>query len=426
MALSKPKIGPRTATALLWALRAAVGAVFIVSGWAKCVDLQGFCLKIGEYLTALGWQLPQELVLMGATGVATLEFVTGIMLATGSLRRVAVWTAAGFMAVMLPLTLWIAVADPVSDCGCFGDLIVLSNPATFIKNLAISAGVVLLWLYNTRRRGLYPPLIQWLVITVSWAYPLFIGYTGYQTQPLVDFRPFRMGSVLFGENDDSDASCFVYERDGEERKFPLDALPDSTWTFVRSEAPEAETGSITVYSPDGEDVTDEVVEYVTDTPRVLVLVVSDPESQFMTRAHYLQELRDYLSEGGVGMLALVGASGQGFDRWQRLTRPNFPAYEAEDTALKMLVRGSAAVVYLRDGVIQWKSTLGALSPELPYSRSRAGEVLDSIRPIDSGGPMWVCTALYLAAMLLLFGLGKSPKLLALLRRLCSRKKSLPV
>lgn len=426
MALSKPKIGPRTATALLWALRAAVGAVFIVSGWAKCVDLQGFCLKIGEYLTALGWQLPQELVLMGATGVATLEFVTGIMLATGSLRRVAVWTAAGFMAVMLPLTLWIAVADPVSDCGCFGDLIVLSNPATFIKNLAISAGVVLLWLYNTRRRGLYPPLIQWLVITVSWAYPLFIGYTGYQTQPLVDFRPFRTGSELFGENDDSDASCFVYQRDGEERKFPLDALPDSTWTFVRSEAPEAETGSITVYSPDGEDVTDEVEEYVSDTPRVLVLVVSDPESQFMTRAHYLQELRDYLSEGGVGMLALVGASGQGFDRWQRLTRPNFPAYEAEDTALKMLVRGSAAVVYLRDGVIQWKSTLGALSPELPYSRSRAGEVLDSIRPIDSGGPMWVCTALYLAAMLLLFGLGKSPKLLALLRSLCSRKKSLPV
>lgn len=426
MALSKPKIGPRTASALLWALRAAVGSVFIVSGWAKCVDLQGFCLKIGEYLTALGWQLPQELVLMGATGVATLEFVTGIMLATGSLRRVAVWTAAGFMAVMLPLTLWIAVADPVSDCGCFGDLIVLSNPATFIKNLAISAGVVLLWLYNTRRRGLYPPLIQWLVITVSWAYPLFIGYTGYQTQPLVDFRPFRTGSELFGKNDDSDASCFVYERDGEERKFPLDALPDSTWTFVRSEAPEAETGSITVYSPDGEDVTDEVAEYVSDTPRVLVLVVSDPESQFMTRAHYLQELRDYLSEGGVGMLALVGASGQGFDRWQRLTRPNFPAYEAEDTALKMLVRGSAAVVYLRDGVIQWKSTLGALSPELPYSRTSAGDVLDSIRPIDSGGPMWVCTALYLAAMLLLFGLGKSPKLLALLRRLCNRKKSLPV
>lgn len=426
MALSKPKIGPQTASALLWALRAVVGAVFIVSGWAKCVDLQGFCLKIGEYLTALGWQLPQELVLMGATGAATLEFVTGVMLATGSLRRVAVWTAAGFMAVMLPLTLWIAVTDPVSDCGCFGDLIVLSNPATFIKNIAISAGIVLLWIYNTRRRGLYPPLIQWLVITVSWAYPLFIGYSGYQTQPLVDFRPFRTGSELFGENDDSDASCFVYERDGEERKFSLDALPDSTWTFVRSEAPEAETGSITVYSPDGEDVTDEVAEYVSDTPRVLVLVVSDPESQFMTRAHYLQELRDYLSEGGVGMLALVGASGQGFDRWQRLTRPNFPAYEAEDTALKMLVRGSAAVVYLRDGVIQWKSTLGSLSPELPYSRTSAGDVLDSIRPIDSGGPMWVCTALYLAAMLLLFGLGKSPKLLALLRKLCSRKKSLPV
>ena len=105
MALSRFRVPHSAATALLWVLRVGIGAVFIFSGWSKSVDLHGFCLKIEEYLTAAGMSLPQEIVLMGATGVATLEFVTGVLLATACLRRVAVWTAAAFMGVMLPLTI---------------------------------------------------------------------------------------------------------------------------------------------------------------------------------------------------------------------------------------------------------------------------------------------------------------------------------
>ncbi|MDE6310825.1 MAG: DoxX family protein [Muribaculaceae bacterium] len=408
-------------TAALWILRVFVGAVFIISGWAKCIDLHGFCLKIGEYLTAMGVNLPPELILIGATGLATLEFVTGVMLATGCLRRMAVWTAAAFMAVMLPLTLWIAIADPVSDCGCFGDLLLLSNNATFIKNVFITAGVALLWIYNRKRPGLFPAPVQWLVIVLSWAYPLYIGYAGYQTQPLVDFRPFRVGTELFAESDE-EAGKYVYTRDGEERSFGLDELPDSTWTFVSAEESMKETASLTVYSADGEDVTEEFAELLAESPRTLLLVVSDPETQFMTRAHYLQELKEFLEGGDVQMYALVGASGASFDRWRRLTRPNFPSYSAEDTALKMLVRGAAGVVYLHEGQIMWKSTLGALSADLPYSESDAAELMDSFEPIDSGGPIMWLSVIYLAGMLAVYLLGQSPKMLGRLKQLSVRAK----
>ncbi len=403
-------------TICLWVLRVLTGAVFVISGWAKCIDLHGFCLKIGEYLTAMGLSFPPELILMGATGLATLEFVTGVLLATGCLRRMAVWTAAAFMSVMLPLTLWIAVSDPVSDCGCFGDMLVLSNTATFIKNLVITAAVVALWIYNGKRPGLFPAPVQWLVIVLSWAYPLYIGYQGYQTQPLVDFRPFRVGTELFAESDEEPAR-YVYDRDGEEKSFGLDELPDSTWTFVRTDATTSEAASLTVYSPEGEDVTEDFAESLSESPRTLMLIVSDPETQFMTRAHYLQELKEYLEGGDVQMCALVGASGEAFDRWRRLTRPNFPTYSAEDTALKMLVRGAAGVVYLHEGKIIWKSTLGALSPDLPYSDADAAELMDSIEPIDTGGPIVWLTVIYLAGMLAVYALGQSPKMLSRLKRI---------
>ncbi len=421
MALSRFRVPHSAATALLWVLRVGIGAVFIFSGWSKSVDLHGFCLKIEEYLTAAGMSLPQEIVLMGATGVATLEFVTGVLLATACLRRVAVWTAAAFMGVMLPLTIWTAVADPVSDCGCFGDLVVLSNTATLIKNVFISAGVGLLWVFNGRRRGLYPAPVQWLVIVATWLYPLAIGYTGYQTQPTVDFRPFKTGTLLFDTSEGGE-SLFVYSKGGTEKAFGLDALPDSTWSFVRTESDVSDGASIMVYDGDGEDCTEEFGDEISASPRALLLVVSDPEAQFMTRAHYLQELNDYLRAGGVGMYALVGAPGDAFDRWQRLTRPNFASYEAEDTSLKMLVRGSAGVVYLAEGRILWKRTLGSLSPELPYSAKSAREVLDAMTAIDDGRFMWTLTFLYSGIMLVLYALGLSPRMLSYLRRLtCGRK-----
>ena len=127
---------PKVLLILTWLLRIAVGGVFIVSGLSKGIDPWGTFYKTSEYLTAM--HIP--IVELGNT-VLTLvfllfssEFIIGVCLLTGCYRKAAPIFAALFMLVMLPLTLWIAIADPVSDCGCFGDFLVISNWATFIKN----------------------------------------------------------------------------------------------------------------------------------------------------------------------------------------------------------------------------------------------------------------------------------------------------
>ena len=245
---------------LVWAARIIVGFTFIISGWAKSIDPWGFLIKVNEYLTVWGLTVPREAVLTACVGLACVEFCTGAMIAGGSFKRTATWIAAAMMAVMLPLTVYIAVANPVSDCGCFGDFWVISNGATLAKNIVITALIIYLICVNHTVGGIYPAPIQWMEVTFSLAFPLVIAFIGYHVQPLVDFRPYKIGTRIFDENMTADSEKYIYEKDGQEEAFPLDAIPDSTWTFVRVEEsgqPAAERG-FEVRDADDYDVSYEI------------------------------------------------------------------------------------------------------------------------------------------------------------------------
>ena len=160
----------------------------------------------------MGWSLPAELIVAACVSVASIEFCTGVLIAIGAMKRFSVWTAAAFMVLMLPLTLYIAVADPVADCGCFGDFIIVSNWFTFAKNIVLTALIVYLAAYNRSVAGLVPAPVQWLAISVSLLFPFFLAFVGYNTQPVVDFRPFKLGTQMFHPADYGADTYFTYEK----------------------------------------------------------------------------------------------------------------------------------------------------------------------------------------------------------------------
>ncbi|MDE6290147.1 MAG: DoxX family protein, partial [Muribaculaceae bacterium] len=172
---------PKALLALTWLMRIAVGSVFIVSGLSKGIDPWGTFYKTSEYLTAMHIPIVEwgNTVLALAFMLFSLEFIIGVSLLTGCYRKAAPIMAALFMLVMLPLTLWIAIADPVADCGCFGDFLIISNWATFIKNCVISLAVVWLLKFNTKARCLIVPYAQWVATVGMAAYIVAVGYIGY-------------------------------------------------------------------------------------------------------------------------------------------------------------------------------------------------------------------------------------------------------
>ena len=115
--------------------RLLIGVVFIFSGFVKAVDPMGGAIKISEYLVSFGFDKLQPFSVLLSFNLSAIEFMLGVCMLLGVYRRYTSFWVLIFMAFMTPLTLYLALFDPVSDCGCFGDALVISNWETFLKNV---------------------------------------------------------------------------------------------------------------------------------------------------------------------------------------------------------------------------------------------------------------------------------------------------
>ncbi|MBD5244769.1 MAG: DoxX family protein [Barnesiella sp.] len=406
---------------IVWGLRIAVGATFIISGCVKSIDPWGFIFKIEEYLRLWDMVQPRSLVLMGAVALSGAEFVLGILLLTGCYKRVVVWMMLAMMAGMIPLTLYIYLSNPVADCGCFGDFLVISNGATFLKNLLITAALVYLACFNRYVRGLFGAYIQWLVVFICSAYVMIIAFVGYNLQPLVDFRSFPVGRDLAVAADDAEAEEpefeFVYEKDGRRETFAQDALPDSTWTFVdRHIVGGYKAGSdVTDFTvlDGGEDISSEII--LSEGYQVLALIPEYDRAD-VSYTYLLNELQTAIGRIGGNMTALISGSQEDIEEWEDLSMAEYPIYTAEGTMLKEMARGTMALVGLHDGVIAWKRTAGSVDGEMVdvlVERNTPETDIEIFDRMEFDGPVAMrnLTLVLISILAVLFLLDRSGRLL---------------
>lgn len=405
-------VSPRLKTAI-WAVRIIVGAVFILSGLTKAIDIWGFVFKINDYLYVWHTPQPHALVLIAASAISIAEFILGIAMATGSYKRVAPWLLTAVMAVMLPLTAYIAIADPVADCGCFGDFLVISNTATLLKNIAITALLVWLLIYNRRIPGLYHPLSQWLQTTIAVAYIIAVAAVGYHIQPLVDFRPYPEGTDLAKamapahDSADADNLVFIYEKDGQTARFTTDNLPDSTWTFVDRLDPRPQHTAdtpITLFDTDGDDVT---AEAIPGQGTQMLLLIPDMAQIDIAATDLLSDLCAYVAQppvNGTFAAILPADAPDAAETWTDLAMAEYPVYTADDTEIKQLARGTMSLVLLTNGTIRWKRSVSSISPDL---MNRPGT--DTLQQLDPQSQLtfMLLTTIFILAELLLLAFDKS-------------------
>lgn len=268
--------------------RTLLGLTFIFSGFVKAVDPLGTVYKIEDYLTAFGGIFldAMPLATVAAVVMIAFEFVLGCCLLCNVRTNITSWLALLFMLVMTPLTLYIALENPVSDCGCFGDAVKLSNWATFWKNIVLLALVVLLL---CSKKHIHQTFTWWAELFLFvLALGIAGGVMGYSMThlPFMDFRPYKAGNhiptlmeIPEGAPHDEYAITFVYSNeDGEEQEFTLDNYPkgDSTWTFVRQKSVLVSKGyeppihDFELVNKNFEDVTFDVLE-AEDTVTLVVM-----------------------------------------------------------------------------------------------------------------------------------------------------------
>ena len=344
--------------------RFVLGVTFVFSGFVKAVDPMGFYYKVEDYLEAFGigqW-VPYIFIIFFVIGLSAVEFCVGILLTFGIRRRVAAPIALLLMAVMTPLTLYLALFNPVSDCGCFGDAVKLTNWETFGKNVVLLAAAFVVFRRAERIWRFVSPKMEWMVSLYSFLFIFVFSFYCLTNLPVFDFRPYRIGvnirqgmEMPEGAKPSVFESRFILEKDGERREFTLEDYPDSTWTFVEARSVLVEEG----YEPPiqnfammdvetGEDITQEVL---TDTGYVFLLVVNRVEEADDGNIDLINEIYDYSVEHGYGFYALTSSAKDEIELWCDRTGAEYSFCQMDDITLKTVIRSNPGLLLLKGGTI---------------------------------------------------------------------------
>ena len=257
--------------------RTLLALTFLFSGFVKAVDPLGTVYKIEDYLKAFGGFFTDLLPLAGVAAVCLImvEWLLGVCMLCNIRTKLTSWFALAFYLFMTPLTLWIALTNPVSDCGCFGDALVLTNWQTFWKNVVFLSLVIILLCCKKA----IPQTFSWwaelgIVIIGAGVAAGIMGYS-YTHLPPLDFRPYKVGNNIpelmeIPEDAEPDVyeTTLIYEKDGVQQEFTLENYPkgDPEWTFVDQKSVlvkkgfEAPIHDFEIMTMDFEDITYDILE----------------------------------------------------------------------------------------------------------------------------------------------------------------------
>ena len=371
--------------------RLLMAATFIFSGYVKAIDPLGTQYKLTDYLQAMGIGslLPEWTLLVGAVLLAALEFSLGIFLLFAIRRHLVSKIVLALMSIMTLLTLWIVIANPVKDCGCFGDAVVLSNGQTFIKNIILLAIALMLLKWPTSMVRFVSKKTQWIVINYTVIFALALSAWSLWDLPLFDFRPYHVGANIArgmkipqGAPQPQFETTFILEKNGQQKEFTLDNYPDSTWTFVDSKTVQTAEGYVPPIhdfsiqdNKTGEDITQEVLN---DTGYTFLLI--SPTLAYADDSNFgrIDQIYEFAQDYGYRFICLTASSDKDIAKWQDITGAEYPFYTTDATTLKTMIRSNPGLMLLHHGTIiqKWSHNKLPQPEELnqPLEKSALGKM----------------------------------------------------
>lgn len=385
--------------------RIIVGAVFLFSGFVKAVDPSGSAIKFSDYLSSFGMEALIWVAMPAAFIVAALEFLTGLHLLVGIRIKTASVLALLFMAIFLPLTLGIAIFNPVTDCGCFGDAVKLTNWQTFLKNVVVMMPVLYLF-YNRKRFSDKIPFFKKLVVTLVFtAGVLWLSYYSLQHLPIIDFRPYKIGNNISegmiipeGAQQPEYETTFLMEKDGEKKTFTAENYPytDSTWIFIDTHTKVITKGyeppihDFVLSDAEGDDQTANILN--SDTPVLLIVSAQIDKATWESQLEQLIEIKNQSLQQGVKTYVLTASSDDAITKFEMDSDAGFEYLNADETMLKTMIRSNPGLVLLQKGTVVGK-----------WHHNDIPQVADFKNPVSFGLSQLVDKQNMLTVLALLFG-----------------------
>lgn len=352
--------------------RIFVGLVFLFSGFVKAVDPWGTAIKFNDYFFAMGLEafVPYTFVL-GVIMIAA-EFIIGFSLITCVKVKLASLGALIFMLLFTPITLWLAIKNPVSDCGCFGDAIKLTNWQTFYKNIVIIVPTVFIFLQAKKFNSKFSNMMQWNIAGVGLLIVGFIMWYSYVHLPIIDFLPYKEGTHLpdlikIPENAPKDeyAQMITLKDTTSEKEIQIDIntyTNDSTYwgtgtkyKYVSISEPKLIKKGYTppihdfnIFDKENNNYIDTALNFKS---YVFIFISPKLEKASHTNIENIIALYYYCLKNNYLFYALTASIQKDMDTFIVENKLPFTFYMCDETTLKSIVRSNPGLMLLKNGTI---------------------------------------------------------------------------
>jgi len=341
--------------------RILVGLVFIFSGFVKGIDPMGSAIKFSEYFETFHLTWLSSFALVLSIAQSTAEFLIGVALLVGLRMRVTAWATLIFMGFFLVLTFYIAIANPVTDCGCFGDALVITNWQTFYKNIVLMALAIFIFYSRKKYEPYAGALAEWSLVVFFAAVGTWISVYCYQHLPIMDFRPYNIGTHIpskmvmpADKEPDQYESTLIYEKNGVTKEFTINNLPDSTWKWKETKSHLAKKGytppihGFSITTRTDEDITQTVLK---DTSYSFVFIAQDASKVTSSQWEEIQRYYGFAREHGHQFYLLTSTPPATADQIRMHHNLAFDFCFTDETALKTVIRANPGLVLLKDGIV---------------------------------------------------------------------------
>ena len=344
--------------------RILIGLLFLFSGFVKAVDPVGGSIKLTDYFEAFGMDFLLGAALPFAIVLSSVEFIIGFHLLVG-IRLKYTSTAAFYILIFFTsLTFVLAIFNPVTDCGCFGDAIKLTNWETFFKNLI---SIPFAWVLF-KKRGEYVeelsrPRLNGLT-AISIIFAVGISVYSYRNLPVLDFRPFKTGvnipeamKIPEGAEQAEYKTTFILEKNGKQKEFDEKNYPydDTTWVFIDSKSILIKEGyqppikDFYITDNDGNDVTDNIIK---NKETVFLMIAHDLTKVKPQEAKPFVELNKKIRNiKGMKFYCITSSLYKDIVEFERVSDAGMNYFFADEVLLQTIIRSNPGLVIIDNGTI---------------------------------------------------------------------------
>lgn len=352
--------------------RIFTGLVFLYSGFVKAVDPMGSAYKFSDYFDAFHIPFLKPLAIVFSVVLFTMELVVGFNLLVGIRIKLTSWVLLIVMGYFTILTFILALTNPVSDCGCFGDAVILTNWETFWKNIVLLGPTLVIFIERNKHQPYFKPPFEYSLSIVVGILVILFSLKCILTMPWLDFRPYIVGTYIpekmkipEGAAQDEYKITYIYEKDGVQKEFEVDNLPwqDTIWKYVDridklvKKGYEPPIHDFTITSLDGFEYTDQILQ---DTNYSILVVAHTLPYRKYKYFEPVKELAGNCIDSICAMYCMTAATYQEIKLFKNTMEPNFEIYVSDEITLKTIMRTNPGILLLKSGTIIGKWDISAL------------------------------------------------------------------